>query len=181
MEAGRHIPAAYFPEVGVQKLICNSFSVLVEASVHDRCFWNAIKQHIQLDRLLISLLLDEQRQGVRKQISETIMIACGPSQLLKEPTKSPNDTFQKPIAVSENPLKDDILSTIWDAFVQALPHSADCVQRSREFFDVTLLVFHSIAEKSPQNLKFGDYLKQWSNIMLSHQTEEVCPIHDHSR
>lgn len=173
METGRHLPAIHLSEPGAQKLICNSFSVLIEASVHDRSFWNATKQHVQLDRLLISLLLDQSRQGVRKEIAETIMIICSPSQPLKNLRKSSNDGPPKPVAAPEDPLKMDILSTIWDAFVQALPDTAEYPHQSQEFFEVALLVFHSIAEKSPHDLNFGEYLRHWGGILLSHRTIEV--------
>jgi ubiquitin carboxyl-terminal hydrolase 34 len=175
MEVGQHLPATHLSEAGIQKLICNSLSVLVEASVHDHSFWNAIKQHVQLKQLLISSLLDQTCQGVRKEIAETIIVACSPSQPLKDSGKSSDDGPQMRIALPEDPLKMDILSTVWDAFVQALPHATAYPYQSREFFEVALLVFHSIAEKSPHDLKFGEYLSQWSGIMLSHRTDEVCP------
>ena len=69
----------------------------------------------------------------------------------------------------------DIISTIWSAFVQTLPDTAEYPELSQEFFEAALLVFHSIAEKSPHEVKFGEYLRHWADILLSHRTTEVWP------
>lgn len=175
---GRRLHANRLSEMGAQKLICNSFAVLVDASVRDRQFWTTLKQHAQLDRLLVLLLLDEERQGVREKISETIVVACSPSQFANNPTKSSVEE-QKTRAAAENTLHIDILTTIWDAFVQVLPCTPDYVSQSREFFQVALLIFHVMGEKSPNDLELGEYLKQWGGIMLDHRTEEVCPYLTH--
>lgn len=176
LEMGRHLPATHLSEMGVQKLISNSFAVLLDAAVRDRQFWTTLKQHAQLDKLLVSLLLEEKRQGVRKEISEIIVIACSPSQLTRNPAKSSiDDEVQKPSAVPENTLQVDILTTVWNAFVQVLPRTADYAPQSQEFFQVALLVFHIMGEKSPDDLRFGEYLKQWGGIMLGHRSEEVSP------
>lgn len=174
MEVGRNLPAIHLSEAGIQKLICNSFSVLVEASVHDRSFWDAITQHVQLDHLLTSLLLDLRRQGVRKEVAERVVVACSPPHLIKSTTKPSDDDSQKPVAVSENSLQMDILKTIWDAFVQSLPRTADYPHQSQQFFEVAQMIFHSLATKSSHDLQFGEYLKQWGGIILSHRTDEVC-------
>lgn len=178
LEMGRHLPATHLSEMGVQKLISNSFAVLLDASVRDRQFWAALKQRAQLDQLLVSLLLEEKRQGVRKEISEIIVIACSPSQMTRNSAKTPIDEVQKPSAAPENTQQVDILTTIWNAFVQVLPRTADYVPQSQEFFQVALLVFHIMGEKSPDDLRFGEYLKHWGGIMLGHRSEEVslCPI-----
>ncbi|KAF7594517.1 hypothetical protein BBP40_008964 [Aspergillus hancockii] len=171
MEVGRNLSTAHLPELGIHKLICNAFAILTEGSVRDSEFWAVIKQQAKFDQLLFSLLLDEDRQPIRKGISENIAVACSPAKLLKKPGKS-EISGQAEAKACESPARIDILATIWEAFVQNFPQTLDCVHQSQEFFEIAHLVFHSVAEKSPRDLMLSEYLKQWSAIMLNHQTEE---------
>lgn len=173
LEIGRHLPATSLSPIGIQKLICNSFAVLADTSVRDLEFWTAVKRHAQLDQLLISLLLDEKRQGVRREISETIVVACSPIQMAKNPAKPSNGEVQKPTEAPENTLKTGVLTTIWDAFVRILPQAANFAPHSQEFFEVALLIFRLMGEKSLNDLRLSEYLKQWGDIMREHQTEQV--------
>lgn len=172
MDVGRHVPSTCLTEAGVQKLICNSFAVLIEGSMRDHGFWNAVKQQTQFDQLLFSLLLDESRQPIRKEISENIALVCTPMKLLQK-TEDPGDQQS---TAPENSAKVDIIGTIWEAFVQILPDTLNHAHKSQEFFQVALLVFHSVVENPSRELKYDEYLKQWSTVMLGHQTQEVCPL-----
>lgn len=171
IDVGRHVPSTSLIEAGVQKLICNSFAVLIEGSMRDHDFWNAVKQQTQFDQLLFSLLLDESRQPIRKEISENIALICSPLKLLHKIEDSGDQQSTAP----ENSAKVDIIETIWEAFARILPETLNHAHGSQEFFQVALLVFHSVAEKPSRELKYNEYLKQWSTVMLDHQTEEVCP------
>ncbi|KAE8149454.1 hypothetical protein BDV25DRAFT_156255 [Aspergillus avenaceus] len=171
MDVGRHLSNSNLSELGVQKLVCHSFAILTEGSLRDTGFWTVIKQQAQFGQLLFSLLLDENRQPIRKSISENIAVACSPSKMLKKSGKV-ESAEQREAASSENPTRIDILATIWDSFVQNFPRSLDYVQQCQEFFEIAHLVFHAVAEKSPRDLILSEYLKQWSTIMLKHQTEE---------
>ena len=173
LEIGRHLPSTSLSPIGIQKLICNSFAILADTSVHDLEFWTAVKRLAQLDQLLVSLLLDEKRQEVRKEISETIVVACSPSQLSKDSTKSANVEIQNPTAAPENILKTDVLTTIWDTFSRTLPQAANFMPQSQEFFEVAMLIFYLMGEKSPNTLRLNEYLKQWGAIMREHRTEQV--------
>lgn len=170
MGLGRHVPTTYLSAVDIQKLICNSFAVLTEGSVRDEKFWHTVKQQTEFDRLLFSLLLDERRQPIRKEISENIALVCTPAKLLQRPDESANGQPTIP----ENSTKVDIIGTIWEAFARTLPQTPNHAHQSQEFFEVALLAFHSVVEQPSSDINFGEYLKQWSNIMLSHETEEVC-------
>ncbi|KJK61380.1 protein of unknown function DUF3517 [Aspergillus parasiticus SU-1] len=171
MDVGRYSATGHLSELGIHKLICNSFAIMIEGSVRDPEFWTVIKQQAKFDQLLFSLLLEEERQPIRKGISENIAVACSPSKLLKK-TGKPEVPEQREITTSENPVRIDILATIWEAFLQNFPRTLGCVQQSQEFFEIAHLVFQSVAEKSPRDLMLSEYLKQWSAILLNHQTEE---------
>lgn len=172
MDVGRHVPATHLSAADIQKLICNSFAVLTEGSVRDEKFWHTVKQQTEFDRLLYSLLLEERRQPIRKEISENIALVCTPSKLLQRPDESANGQA----TTLENSTKVDIIGSVWEAFARTLPQTPNHAHQSQEFFEVALLAFHSVAEQPSSNIDFGEYLKQWSNIMLSHRTEEVCSV-----
>jgi ubiquitin carboxyl-terminal hydrolase 34 len=173
MELGRNLTAAHLPDSSIQKLICNSFAVLIEASLHDHNFWELIKQNTQFDRIIFSLLLGESRQPIRKEAADNITVICGSSKSRKKSVKAGNDDAEG-LGVPDNPTAVDMLATFWEAFVQTFPRTPEYASQSQEFFEVALCVFRSVAEKSPSDLIFEEYLVRWSEIVLNHETEEVC-------
>lgn len=161
-------------EANVYKLVCHSFAILMEASVLDSDFWTVVKEQARFGQLLSSLLLDEPRQPIRKGISDNIAVECSPSALLKKSGKLQVDSAQGPGQMDpEHSVRIDILATIWESFLQNFPQTVDHVHQCQEFFEIAHSVFHSVVEKSPNDHVLSEYLKQWSDIMLSHQTEEV--------
>ncbi|KAL1880253.1 hypothetical protein Plec18167_003656 [Paecilomyces lecythidis] len=164
------IAASVLSEAAVQKLICNSFAVLIEGSIRDNAFWDIVKQNAQFEKLILALLLEESRQPIRKEIADNISMICGPTKSRKN-SKSV-ETEMENRDLSQDSTMVDILATLWAAFVQNFDRTPQYVRRSQEFFEVALSVFRSVAEKSPRDLIFGEYLSRWSAIMLSHKTEE---------
>lgn len=169
MDVGRHVSPIHLAGHDIQKLICSSFAVMGECSVRDRNFWDVVKQKAQFDRFLVSFLLDESRQLVRKEISENVALVCTPSKLLTKQDTSGNGQPTD----SENPIKVDIIQTIWEAFIQTLPLTPAYAHQSQEFFELAILIFHCAGETAAVHIKLGDYVKQWSTVMLSHETEQV--------
>ncbi|KAJ5446004.1 Peptidase C19 ubiquitin carboxyl-terminal hydrolase 2 [Penicillium cf. griseofulvum] len=147
---------------------CPADPPAVEGSLRDLNVWNAVKQHVQFDGLIQSLLLEEHRKPIRTDILERLKIICGPLKPFKLSVKKP-DT-ESPTA--ENPNRVHMLATLWSSFLQVIPKSVDHVPQSEEFFNAALWMFRAVAQKSPGDLIFNDYLRQWSAVMLTHQTEE---------
>ncbi|KAJ5151117.1 uncharacterized protein N7482_010369 [Penicillium canariense] len=164
----------------IQKLMCSSFAVLIEASIRDQGFWTAVKHEAQLSLLIKALLLEESRQPIRSDVSERIKMTCSVSKLLKESSKISNGDLST-VSNTDSPARIDMLATIWNAFVETIPMTPDHATQSAEFFRVALWVFRSVAEKSPQDIIFNQYLRQWSEVMLRHKTEEFVgrePVDD---
>jgi ubiquitin carboxyl-terminal hydrolase 34 len=173
IEAARSVTAR--PSVNmltIQKLVCNSFGVLVEGSIRDQDFWGAVKQEIQLGFLIKALLLEETRQSIRSDVSERIRRTCSSAKSMKQSSKLANCNSPT-LSTRDSPAQIDMLATVWDAFVQTIPMTLDYASHSAEFFNVALWVFRSVAEKSPRDVIFSQYLKEWSEVMLRHETEEV--------
>jgi ubiquitin carboxyl-terminal hydrolase 34 len=156
----------------VQRLICNSFGVLVEGSIRDQSFWDAVKQETQLGPLIKTLLLEETRQPIRSDVSERIRRTCSAAKSMKQSSKLTDRKSTSP-SNTDSPAQVDMLATVWDAFVQTIPMAPEYASQAAEFFNVALWVFRSVAEKSPRDVIFSQYLKQWSEVMLRHETEEV--------
>ncbi|KAJ5155272.1 hypothetical protein N7492_008075 [Penicillium capsulatum] len=154
----------------LHKAICNSFGLLIEGSIRNAEFWDAVKQQTQFDVLINALTLEDTRQGVRNEVSERIKMVCIPTKSPKQVTKA----LEQPETSSpaEAPARIDMLASIWDAIVLIIPKTPDFASQSAEFFKVALWVFHSVIEKSPRDMMFSHYLQQWSNVMFRHQTKE---------
>ncbi|KAL4783116.1 hypothetical protein BJX76DRAFT_270130 [Aspergillus varians] len=173
MELGQSLPATQVPEFNIHKMICYTFAVLIEGSIRDPGFWAAAKQEVKFDQLIFSLLIQESRQPIRKGIADNVSLICSPSKQLKKSKLPATQTQEtREAALSENPVRIDILATIWDAFVLSFPCVLEFSAQSQEFFEIAYAVFSSVAEKSPRDLMFSEYLKQWSGVMLKHRTSE---------
>ena len=58
--------------------------------MHDNRVWDALKQSTEIQSLVFKLLLDEQRQSVRKGVAEIIFTICGTSPSQKQSLKAIN-------------------------------------------------------------------------------------------
>ncbi|KAL3457508.1 hypothetical protein BJX64DRAFT_268792 [Aspergillus heterothallicus] len=173
MNAGRNFSPTHILETSRYKLIWYTFAIIIEGSVRDSSFWTTVKQQVEFEELVFSLLIEERRQNVRKGVADHISLVCDPSRQLKKFKLPASETQEaRATAISENPSRIDILATIWDAFVLTFPRVLDFPDQSQEFFEIAHSVFSSIAERSPHDMVFSDYIKQWSDIMLGHKTEE---------
>jgi len=155
-----------------QKLIRFPFAVLIDGSTRDGKFWNAVKQEAHFDELIYSLLLEESRQSVRVDVAERIKITFRHLKSQKQPSKTDEESQSQPPA--ENAGRIDMMATVWDAILKTIPKAPKHASQSAEFFTVALWVFRSVAEKSPHDVIFSQYLKQWSLVMLENRTQEVC-------
>ena len=168
----RLIEKMRFPQAITDKLICNSFAILMEASLRDAKFWSALKNLTELDKLVSTLLLHESRQPIRKGIAQNVAIICGVSNSQKRANRPVSE--DAPASTErEDPVGVDMLTAMWGALAESFPETLAWSYQSQEFFEVALAIFRSVADKAPQCLAFNNYLRDWSNIMLYHQIDEV--------
>jgi ubiquitin carboxyl-terminal hydrolase 34 len=160
-----------FSELDIQRLICHSISVLIDASVRHHVFWNVTKQKARFNELIFSLLLKEKRQLIRRQVAEKITATCNIS-APKRPASADADNVDLSTQPDNSTIV-DIISTIWDAFVQNMQNTVRFAKQSQEYFSAAIWVFRSVAERGPQDVDFSEYVSKWSESMLSHETEEV--------
>lgn len=167
------LTTAVLSENGIQKLICNSFAVLYKSAASDQRVWDALKQSDQTQQLLFRLLLEERRSGIRKGVAETIFAICGSPPPNKPPMKATERKEVTTPARIPTATAVDVVATIWKSLSAILPQASEHVANSQEFFEVTIAVFQTVASLSPEDLIFGEYLSQWSEILLNYKTNEV--------
>lgn len=172
IKAAQNADSSRFSELDIKRLICHSIAVLIDASTRHQGFWNVSKQHAHFDELIFSLLLNEKRQLIRRQVAEKITATCNIPPTFKKPASVNGSTGDVPNLPDDSTIF-DIVSTIWDAFVQNMQHTVRFAKQSQEYFSAAICVFRSVAERGPQNADFSEYVSKWSEIMLSHETEEV--------
>lgn len=54
-----------------------------------------------------------------------------------------------------------------------IPQSINHCETAQQFFDISLFVFRSIDGISRDELDFNGYIKVWSDLLLTHQPNEV--------
>ncbi|KAL1955095.1 hypothetical protein VTO42DRAFT_9029 [Malbranchea cinnamomea] len=164
---GQKVSPDMLPEQTLQKMISNSFAVVIEASLHDNRVWDSLKKSAQVGDIISELLLKESRQGIRKEVAEIIFKLCGGSPSQKQ-SKAINSSTEK----LSNPIGIDIVATLWRSFLSLFPKTLNYPTSSEEFFEVSLVIFQTVVDLSPDGFEFGDYLKEWGSILLRHKTEE---------
>lgn len=169
---GKSMSQVPLGEFQLQKLISNSFASLIEASMHDRRVWDAFKQSGKIKDIILVLLLDESRLGIRQDVAGIIFSFCGMSPTQKQYPKT-YDKESKTSEKIETPTGVEIVGALWNALTALLPRSIEYVQTSQQFFEVALIVFHTVGNLSPEDMVFGDYLTQWGEVLLRHRSRQV--------
>lgn len=156
--------------VSAIRLIVNSFSVLVEASLHDPRVWHSVNQGTQVKELIFLLLLSALEPDLRKGVVEIVLATCDASSPPKQVSKLNQADGAKPPA---SPITVEILSTLWTAMTDLFPESLAYSRSSQEFFDAALALFRTVSTLSPVDTpRLGEYLHRWGGILLQHRTEE---------
>ena len=62
----------------------------------------------------------------------------------------------------------------WGKCATIIPQSLDHGENSQQFFEVALTLFRSIDHASQENLEFGRYIEEWSDLLLEYTHTEVC-------
>ncbi|KAI1997922.1 hypothetical protein LOZ51_002594 [Ophidiomyces ophidiicola] len=155
----------------VPQLISNSVAVLLEASMHDRRVWDAFRDSARMEDIILSLLLQDPRLTLRQSIAGIIFTLCGMSTSQKQALK----VYSKDSRIShklETTTGTEVIRTLWNCLNSLIPRITEFPQSSQQFFEVSLVVFQTIGTLSPGTLPFEDYLRQWGEVLLCHQSHE---------
>jgi ubiquitin carboxyl-terminal hydrolase 34 len=141
--------------------------------MHDSRVWEALKQSTEIQGLIFKLLLDEPRQSIRKGVAEIIFTICGTSPPQKQSLKAISPKNVTPAGRHPAATTVDIVATLWKSIMALFPETLKFASSSQEFFEVALATFQTVACLSPDDVVFGEYLRHWGDILLSHRTREV--------
>lgn len=169
LEIGRGEHAAGQATLFTRNLVCHSFGILVEGSLRDQNIWNTVKAQVNFDSLVSSLLLCENDRPVRRDIVERLKMLAGTVKSKQMPASPSSEE----LSTNESPLRIDMLATIWSAFVNNIPQTCGVANQSEEFFTASLFIFSSVAERSPRDVVLSEYMKEWTAVLLEHETKEV--------
>ncbi|KMU85411.1 hypothetical protein CIHG_03193 [Coccidioides immitis H538.4] len=139
--------------------------------MHDKRVWEIFKQNTDMDDIVLTLLLRDPRSAVRQDIAGIIFALCGMSPSQKQSSKA----SPKELGLSEKletTTGIDIVGTLWKSLTSLIPRSIEFPRTAQQFFEVALVVFQTVGSLSPEDLVFGDYLKQWGNVLLCHRSHE---------
>lgn len=160
-------------ESTLQRLISGSFATLIEASMNDDRVWLALKDYNQMPDLISSLLLSEPRPGIRKDIAEIIFNLCGTSPLQKNYWSNKVSKDAIPTGNLATATGADMVESFWESISALLPRTVEHAQLSQEFFEVALVTFHTVAMLPTTEMPYTEYVRDWGNILLSHNGKEV--------
>lgn len=164
---GLKVAPDYLPEEESQKMVSNTFAVLIEASLHDNRVWDTLKENTHNGEVITELFLVEPRSAVRKEAAEIIFKLCGQS-----PSQKQSKAIDSSTGKLSNPTAIDIVAALWKCFLCLLPESLNYPTTSQEFFEAALVLFHTVIDLSPDGFDFGAHLKEWGSILLEHKTAE---------
>lgn len=160
-------------EPTLQRLVSSSFATLIEAAMNDDHVWAALKDYTQMPDLLYSLLLSEPRPGIRKDIAEIIFSLCGTSPLQKgywSNTVSKNAIPTGNLAAATG---SDMVKSFWQSIASLLPRAVEHPQLAQEFFEVSLVTFHTVVMLPTTEIPYKQYVQDWGSILLNHNCKEV--------
>lgn len=69
----------------------------------------------------------------------------------------------------------DFILYFWSNLLPLIPQSLQHGNTSEQFFETTLAVFRAIDDSGRESLNLTLYTQEWSNLLLRHKHEEVCP------
>ncbi len=158
-----------------EALACDSFSALLEASMHSAAVWTIFTGRPDAALVIQQLLLDDLRLSLRDKVKQTLSSFC---KVL--PTWVPSAPAAPAPADRDRPTKvtaAEFASYFWRVLSQVLPHTTGKQANSAQLFDASLAVFRSVGETSRDVLDLPGYLRHWGKLLLEHKHDEVCVRH----
>ncbi|KAL8831819.1 MAG: hypothetical protein Q9191_000643 [Dirinaria sp. TL-2023a] len=70
----------------------------------------------------------------------------------------------------------ELLPVFWQSIQRMIPRTLECAEFSQQFFDIALVIFHSLDHMHRDNLELQTYAQEWSQLLFAHEHTEVCAI-----
>ncbi|KAI9762241.1 MAG: hypothetical protein M4579_000565 [Chaenotheca gracillima] len=139
-------------------LACNTFSTILEASLHSASFWKLFASHQGVLKTIQQLLLDDARSQ------------CPFFEVETRPQAHFNLCTRNSAAKVS---ADEFASTFWRALSLILPEATKNPASSTQLFDASLTVFRAVGESLKDQVDFDAYIRDWGTILLEHKSQEI--------
>ncbi|KAL7626866.1 hypothetical protein AAE478_003640 [Parahypoxylon ruwenzoriense] len=148
--------AAQTSHIGIE-LINRSFEALLQSCAKSRTFWNGVRNQAGLGKVVQSLLLDDPRPTVRKNIARLITVKslydCGPP----------------------GPRALDFAELFWPVVFQLVPRAVSLPGNCEEMFSLSFQLLHKLNDENSDAVDLPACLGQCGQLLLSHiATEDIA-------
>ncbi|KAI9853016.1 MAG: hypothetical protein M1838_002795 [Thelocarpon superellum] len=148
------VPRAWSPPEA-KTLTCDSFAVILEASLHSAQVWTAFTTRPDTTELVQHLMLDDFRVPVRERTGQIIASFC---KVLPMPAKVTAREFA---------------AFFWQLLSAILPQATGKQASSQQLFDAALAVFRAVGESGRDVLKLSQYVREWGQLLIEHHHDEA--------
>ncbi|KAI9894791.1 MAG: hypothetical protein M1814_000010 [Vezdaea aestivalis] len=163
-EALSHLDAA--------NIACQSFAVLLEASLRNENLWKVLKTNSKTDRLIEALLLNDPRPQVRGKTADSIRHVCCDLPLyafrpqITQSTALANDDRVTEVSASS------FANFFWTVISNVIKVSTPSHSQSQEFFVAALEVLRAATRASNNDLPFNQYVSSWGNQLIQQDSHQ---------
>ncbi|EPS38310.1 hypothetical protein H072_7963 [Dactylellina haptotyla CBS 200.50] len=157
----REFQGSYTTESG--KVGITAFRSLLAMSTQDPVGLAAILEDGQFPALLKAFLLEDFRDDLRKEICNSITIACNNACLADSTAELSSEEPSLPI---------DVALYLWKTLYDIIPHTLEFASQSLETFEATQEVFTLIAAYRETEINPAVHFSDWCTLLLKHKCQE---------
>ena len=155
-------------------LVCTSFAVMLECSLHSTEFWECFSNHQRTGTLLQYLTLDSRSTAVRNAAVAAIRTVCGvlPASVYLRHVISRCavlTTRNRPSKVT----RESFILFFWNFFQSAIDKTLHLSQCAEQFYEIALEIFRLRGNHGYDALPVPEYIVSWSNMLSDRGHEEV--------
>ena len=138
------------------KIAEESYAAILEASLCCPVVWSTFWDHPEQAQIHRTLLLTDQREGVREYVKLKVLSVCGGHL----PSSCSLDTAE-------------VVSRYWTIVATILPDASQAAEQSTQLFELAQFVFRVYDEhhRNEDNLRL--LLGSWSSFLLAHNHSEL--------
>ena len=155
-------------------LVCDSFALMLECSLHSTDFWESFSNHERTSMLLQYLTLDSRSTNVRNAAITSIRTVCGvlPTSVHIHPV----DSKCTRLTAGNRPAKvtrESFVLFFWNFCLGTIERTLHLTQRTEQFYEIALEVFRLRGNIGYEALPVIDYVHSWSTMLNDRGHEEV--------
>ena len=150
-------------------LVREPFAALTEGTLHSEPLWDYLQGNTDFSRLLLKILVEDDRVDVRKAVADVIFSLSGTSgtKVLFKPQDPRSARSRFPASKI-----DASLAHWWSVLVHLLPEVVRKPSQCQQLFEVSLAVLHCVG-KAMTAAELCSCFESWSQLLTSYRHVEV--------